>query len=913
MPNPFAFLRRLRRAEGDFTTEIESHLALETDRLIAEGWSPGAAADEARRRFGNVARAQERYHDARNISWLEDAVRDVAYAVRTLAKDKVYVLAAVAALGLGLAANIALFSLFATVVLRPLPVPAPDRLVSIYQVTPHNRFGPFSVADYFYYRDNSRSLSSVAAAQPGHLRLAGIVPRTSTTPTPAAPGAVAEPVIALFVTSNYFDTFGVRPTVGRGLHPEDEAAVGPYSALISDNYWQRRFDRDTNVLGSTLLVSGIRATIVGVTPRDFAGVRQEVPDLWVTLAALGDMRQRAARQTTTCCELVGQLAPGVTVSQVQGELTSLAALRRHDLPTSDQPMALRIAPARAFGVVGEVVRPLFAALQVAMMLVLLIACANVAGLLLGRAATRQREIAVRLAIGAGRARLVRQLVTEGVVVAIVSGAVAAAVAIYGLGTATRLATTFLSRQGGGAVPLAISADVRVLVYVTMISVLAGILFALAPALYATRPDLVGALKSSAGSSQGLHGSRLYDWLVAGQVAVSAALLITAAGLARSATKLLQVDPGFRPSSVLAVWLTNPEELGAPAARAREIEREVRERLSVVQGVQSVSVASRLPLGGNVSTSAMLPAEQAGDPASRDAANQYSYTYVSEDYFTTLGIPLVRGRAFTAQEVRDSERVVVVSDSLARQLWPHEDPIGKALAIGVTPQTGFNFGAAPTGTFVVVGVARDVHGLTVGQADAGDAYLPKVTNGWSSRVILRVSGDMSEVRGAIPRIARDIEPALPVAVQTMDEVVATDPSVLTARVGGGILAILGVLGLMLAAVGVYGMVSFTVRQQRREIGIRMALGAGALQVLGATLRSTVRWIVGGIAAGVAMGVAGITIASDVLAGASVAAKVLDLPVLVGVPLLIAVLALCAAFLSGRKAALLDPALVLRLET
>jgi hypothetical protein len=243
--------------------------------------------------------------------------------LRTLVKDKVYVFAAVSALGLALAANIALFSLFAAVALKPLPVPSPDRLVTISRVTPMLRFGPFSVADYFFYRDNSRSFQSVAAAQPAHLRLAGIASSATAALSPASAGAIAEPVIALFVTANYFDTFGVRPIVGHGLTPEDEHATGTFNALISDNYWERRFGRDPSVIGSSLLVSGIRATIVGVSPRDFAGVHQQVPDLWVTLTALGDIRQRAARETAACCVLAARLLPGVSIERAQAEMASL--------------------------------------------------------------------------------------------------------------------------------------------------------------------------------------------------------------------------------------------------------------------------------------------------------------------------------------------------------------------------------------------------------------------------------------------------------------------------------------------------------------------------------------------------------------------------------------------------------------
>jgi putative ABC transport system permease protein len=446
------------------------------------------------------------------------------------------------------------------------------------------------------------------------------------------------------------------------------------------------------------------------------------------------------------------------------------------------------------------------------------------------------------------------------------------------------------------------------------SIVTAVLFTLAPALQASRPDLVSALKSGSGSSEGSNRQRLRGWLIAGQIAMSVALLITATGLARSASDFVKADPGFRSTSILTVWLTNPEELGLPAARAREIETLVRDRLRSLPGVQTLSVASRLPLGGNVSTSAMLPEERAADPASRDVATRYPYAFVSEDYFSTLGIPLVRGRTFTAQEVRDSAKVAVISDSMARVLWPNGDAIGKQLVMGTTPQLGFNpGGAALSGTAQIIGVVRDVRGLTIAGPDVGDVYLPKLTNGWSSRIVLGANGDMARIEREISRIVREVEPALPVSVQPMNDVVSSDASLVTARAGAGILALIGALGLLLVGVGVYGMVSYSLRQQRREIGIRMALGAQPYQVLAAAVRGTVRWIGRGMIAGVVLGVAAIKVTNAVLQGVSISASVLDPGALLVVPVVIGGFALLAAFLSGRKAASMDPAVVLRTET
>src|SRR6185503_1701114 len=329
-------------------------------------------------------------------------------------------------------------------------------------------------------------------------------------------------------------------------------------------------------------------------------------------------------------------------------------------------------------------------------------------------------------------------------------------------------------------------------------------------------------------------------------------------------------------------------------------------------VESLAVASRVPLGGNVSTSAMLPAERAGDSQSGESAPRYPYSFVSESYFGTLGVPILRGRTFTAQDVRDSASVAIISDSMARALWPRGDAVGKQIALSVARPNAFNAGPGLKGTAQIVGVVANVRGTSMTEPDVGDVYLPKLTNEWSSRILVRTHGDASTLARDIPRIVRAIEPALPVSVEAMSDIVASDAGVMTARVSAGILAAVGLVGLLLASVGVYGMVSYAVRQKRREIGIRMALGASGVQVLVGTLRGTTSWIGYGVVAGVALGVVGIKLTNAVLAGAAIAASLLDPASIILVPAAIAGVALLAASLSARKAATTNPALVLRAD-
>ena len=892
--------RRMRRREDDFSTELRSHLDLEADRLIAEGWTPESARTEARRRFGNIAAATEAYHDARTIGWLEDAARDVAYGLRLLRKDRAYALAAMAALALGIGANVTLFSVFSAVALAPLQGVHPERVMSIYAVSRSAFLGTFSYGDYVYLRDHATTLTSVAAQQPEHLRL------TAVTLGGSANDGPAEPVVGLYISANYFDTYGLHPAVGRALIPDDERVTAPpFAALISDSYWERRFQRNPAVLGSRVALSGIPVTIVGVTPRGFMGTRQEIPDFWITMAALGDVSRRALDRTTLCCELTGRLADGATPDRAVAELRVLndRAQQADQVPPADR-RSVRLSPARPFANYAELWRRLFVVLQATMSLVLLIACANVAALLLGRAAAREREIAVRLALGARRRRLIRQLVTEGIVLALLAGATAFAVTWYGLTVGARYASAAFAQQGGGTLFMTVTPSATLLTYVVLVSIVAGLLFALAPALQATRQDVAHAMRDGSAGAGLSRRSRLRGALVAGQVAVCLALLLDASLLSVASWRVLRMDPGFAHHDVLSVWVIDPREVGYDSTRASAIVSQLEERTRALPGVRRVSVASRMPLGGNVTTSV---ASAGPDPA--PDAPRYVYEYVSEDYFQTIGLTL-RGRPFTRAEVESHAPVVVVSDSLARTLWPGENAIGKQLFFGSrTEASRRQFAPALSGSALVIGVAGDMRSLSLIFKDPGAFYLPARTNVWSSRMLIAFAGDQGPVRRGIALASRAIAPTVPVSVESLDDVIASDGAHVTTEIAAGILAIVGLLGLALASVGIYGTVAYSVRQQRREIGIRMALGARPMDVIA--------HFVAGLAGSVGIG-SGIGLAIG-LAGAKGVEAALDLSALGGIinPAAsvcavagVVIVALVAGFASARRATRFDPAEVLQ---
>jgi predicted permease len=416
----------------------------------------------------------------------------------------------------------------------------------------------------------------------------------------------------------------VRPIIGRDfLAGEDRLIAGPYPALISENYWQRRFGRDPAVLGRIFILSGFPTRVVGITPKDFMGTRPEVPDFWVIASAFGDPQRRELDRTNLCCALTARLKPGnPTLRQAQAEMAALADSRRREYPEAERRFRITAGPATRFGGLKDNFVVLFSILQVAMGLVLLIACSNVAGLLLGRAVARQREIAVRLAVGASRNRLIRQLLAEGVLLSTIAGALAFLVAWQTLAALGRSVSSTLATSGG-AIAIDFNPDLRVFSYSFAISVLAGLFFALAPALQCTRPDLVTALKEENAGLGGGGRGWMRGWIVAAQIALCLTLLIGAGLLTSSSVRLLSVDPGFDTRDVLTLRMPSPQELGYTDARARDLQARLYQRIRALPGVVSVAFASRIPLGGNVTTTRIAPYDGSSGQASGE--QRFPYT------------------------------------------------------------------------------------------------------------------------------------------------------------------------------------------------------------------------------------------------------------------------------------------------
>jgi len=813
----------------------------------------------------------------RPISWLENFCDDVRFGFRMLRKSPGYTSAAVVALGLGIGLNTALFMLFNSLVFRELPVAEPERVVKA--VKQSAAVNSFSYTEYQYLRTRSNAFEALSAWARGALRMG------------------TEPVMASFVSSDYFSMMRVRPAVGRNLDADDELNIAPpHAAMLSENFWEQRFGRDSGVLGSQVLLSDIPVVIVGITPRDFTGSRFEAPDVWLPLAA---------RQTARCCGIEGRLKTGVSLQQAQAELEQITSAFQKESPSPDlwkidlEPVTPRLEGKGIYYIYGVVLQP-------ALAMVLLIACANVGGLLLGKAVSRQKEIAVRLSVGASRWRLIQQWLTEALLLAQLATFLSLLMTWWILRFAVGMVLPVLQRydsSNGGSLVINVTPDVRVVLYAFGVSVLTAVIFALAPALQATGSNASAGLKDD-GSGQGSpRRYRLHRVIVAVQVAICMTLLIVAGTLVRSAAQLLTIDPGFDAKHVLSVSIRNPASFGYSEGRIKAFNLEVKSRLEGLPSVTSIASSSRMPLGGGSLGIVITPA--AGPRGELSRAPRYPFTFVSSAYFETLGIRLLQGRAFTPQEMLRPASVAVISDSLGKRLWPGELAVGKMITVGSsTNLPGIALLFLPS--VEVVGVARDVNSNSLVTPDAGALYLPSQEAQWEGNFFIRTSGDPRALVSDLSNQLRSIDRHLSVNVQTMDSVVQNDHGVIVVRVFGSAFSAIGLLGLVLASVGIYSMVGYTVSQQTREVGIRMALGAQKKDVLILVMGTSIRPIAIGVISGFALGV-GISL---ILSSQSSGLRVPEAWVLAAIPLLPTITALMATYLPTRKAMNLDPSVALR---
>ncbi|PYQ73706.1 MAG: hypothetical protein DMG01_22045 [Acidobacteria bacterium] len=826
---------------------------------------------------------------AASSSPMETVLHDVRYALRTFARMRGVAAVAVVTLALGIAATTTMFSVAYAALLRPLPFTAVDRLVILYISRSTPREGTVRL------RWSKPVIDIVGAVAP--YAFESIATFTSTNISLSGGEQTPEQVDGETVSPDYFDTLRVSPIAGRVFAGEDDAVV-----LISERLWRRRFNADPSIVGRNIRLNDDPLTVAGVLPASFTGLNGK-SDVWIPRALAPRLIYSDYLTTPQhFINVVARLRAGTTLGQANAALATIGpSLADADGPRDARwsAMALPIGDARIDPTLRRSVFVLLAAASC----VLLIACVNVAGLLLARARTREREMAVRLAIGSSRGRLVRQLLTEALLLAVASAAFGVLLAEWGVEVFARTSPAIIAsarNDYGVFAPFAAPAlDVRVLLFTLLITVATTIACGLTPALQASRPTLVPALKEDVRTGGGRH--RALGGLVIAEVAL-AVLLLTASGLLlESFAGMQQLRAGFAPDGVLTFWVRPPNSRYAPADGPAIIER-VLARIEQVPGVVSAAVNRATPFMGGARTTVFFP-DRPVDPRTAPSVGRH---YVSAAYFRTLGVPLVAGRLLTAADRKGRPPVTVINETAARRFWPGENPIGKHVWFGSA--TGFT---DPSNPVEVVGIVGDVPYDGVASGSAFSAFHPDFYTSYlqfsypDTIVLVKTRGDTAAIVPALRSAVASVDQSMPIFdLQTLDERVSV--ALARPRFNASVVALFAGAALLLAAIGVYGMLSYSVSSRLREIGIRLALGADAARVLRLVLADGLRLT----AAGGGIGLAAALVAWRLLRGWLIGVADLDPRLLVFVAAAMALVASAAALLPARRASAVDPAIVLR---
>ena len=859
-------LLRGRRADQELDEEFQYHL----DRQIDEGVTAGLTADQARdaalRSMGAIDRSKEECRDLRRANLLGHLLEDLRYAARTLRRSPGFAMLAVVIMALGIGANTAVFSVVNAVLLKSLPYSGADRLVTLSStVVTTGEINPLVViANLRDWREQSASFEAMATYTGGQF--------------PVSAGTEAEFVNGAIVDPDLLRVFAVRPVIGRGFVAET-SAPGSRSALISYAYWRSRFGGDADVVQRSVRVGGADTPIVGVLPQGFRFPGDT--DVWIADTATATSRTRHNRFA------VGRLRPNVSLEQAQAELTTIATRLGQAYPDSNKGRgvaagwlqdrlvgSVRVTLYLLWGVVG---------------IVLLIACANTATLLLGRAAARRREIAVRTAVGASRLRIVQQLIAESLVLALVAGALGMMLAFWGAEALVALAPFDVVRSAG------IGIDGGVLAFTLVVSLATSVLFGLVPALHASKVDLTEAVKQGR-SVTGGRTIRTRGLLVVSEIALAVVLMTAAGLLTKSLIALYNVDLGFRADNVLVMKATGVRSIRENNAYFTDVIA----RIGLLPEVVAVGATSIPP--GELSNSGSGAYFIDRRPETRDRATeaQALYTVVTSGAFAALGIPLKSGRDFDDGDIVDRPLVAIVNESLVRRSFAGENPIGRTILCSFD---------RPNDGMTIVGVVGDVRQRNPAIEPLPECYMPyrqHTYNNATLYVVSRTTGDPAALAGTVRRVAMETSPNVPVSFTTMDAIVSE--RVASPRFRTLLFGLFAVLAVCLAMAGVYGVMAFAVEQRSKEIGLRMALGA--------TRRSVLQLVLGqGLvlaSIGLAIGLAGAVAATRLLTTVLFEVQPIDTQVFLGVVVALGLVTLLAGYVPGRRATDVDPVEVLKAD-
>jgi len=879
-----ALLRR-KQLEKDLDEELAFHLAMREEKKRAEGVAAEEAKYAARRQFGNAMRVKEICREVWSFSSLETLWRDLRYGARALARNPGFTMVAVLAIALGIGVNTGIFSVLNGVALKLLPVPRAQQIVSVdqmfhgkFQRNLHGESGLFSFSEYKNYRENNHVFSGLLAYAPFLEATLG--------------GESPKQLMGAETSCNFFDVLGERPALGRVFVEADCGAPGASPVVVlSNDLWKSQFGADPQIVGKSVSLNRAKFVVIGVAAPGFGGLDPWPSEFWAPVTmqkALEPDSDLLPENNTGWLALLGRMRVGASLEEVRADLGVIAGRIDQQYPGRTTTLAIHRATFLGRQEEQTVVFGIGAVVLAAVGLVLLIACANVANLLLARASARQKEIAIRLSIGGSRWRIVRQLLTESLLIAFLGGMLGSLVAFWSVEGVAQFVLTHLP-HGVPRLAWNVSPDLHVWGYSLALTALTGIVFGLAPALHATRQDLSTAIKSDGGGFMGkaASGEMLRSVLVGVQVAVCMVLLIAAGLLMRGLYLAQTVDPGFEMSGITQAVFDLPSQ-GYNRARAQAFQGELLARVAALPGVDAVEQAHVTPLSHQfLGTGFTLEGETEN--------RQFEFNVVSAGYFAMLGMPIVRGRTFTASETRSNAQVLVVTESTARKLWPGQDAIGKTLR-------GWE-----KKVYQVVGVVRDSQASHLGQSDGLFFYAPAGPEEQDRLQLLAHSkgGDAATING-IREAARAMDAALIVDVTKLEDnlEVWRTPSRIVAALSG----VLGALALLLASIGVYGVVSYGVSRHIHEIGIRMTLGASGKDVIRLALRQALRPVV----IGALVGVAGCAAVSQVLSNVLYGIGSHDPIAFVGVPLFLLGISLLASYLPARRATRVDPSVALRYE-
>ena len=878
------------RAEPDLARELTSHLTLLEDDFRRRGMSPEEARLAATRAFNGVEQTKELHRDARSFRWLDDARRDLRHAGRLLRRDRLFTATAALSLALGISANTTIFTVANALLFQPpAGVVEPDRLVDIGTSGLRGGFGPSSYPNYLDIRERTTSLDGVYAYSrfPQAMSLGGVGTDVGT-----------ESVFGSVVTINYFTVLGAIPAAGRlfGRADSDHPGASPV-VVLSHRFWTRHFNTDPTLLGRAVMLNGHPFTVVGVASEGFHGTGVRAVDVWVPMNMAAAVTAQAAATLTDRAAhwllIGGRLKPDLSVSQAAAEMDVIGRTLERAYPEQNRGTGLRLMASSPVPGNGGPMVAFLALLIVIVSLVLIVACANVAGVLLARGAARRQEMALRLAIGAGRARLVRQLLTETVLLFVLGGTV-------GLLLARGMVSVLVSLLPTLPFPvdLSLTLDGRVIAYTVGLSLLAALLSGLAPALQASKADVLSGLRNDPGLAGRL---RLRHAFVIGQVALSIVLIISAGLFLRALQRAASIDPGFDPRSVELASL-DLAQAGYTKTTGPLFARELVDRVRELSDVQSVTVATSVPGGFEVRREALaVPGVQ--PPNGRFFT--VDWNVVEPGFFATLRTPISAGRDFTPDDRAGTQPVVVVSESAARQFWPGQDAVGKYLS---QPTHGPQGPTNPMQPLLVIGVARDVQSssLVDGVARAS-AYVPLQQQYVSSLTIVARTTSGRRITDQLRALLASMNPNVPIMTsQTLEDSIALGlaPQRVVASVAGG----LGIVALLLAAIGVYGVTAYAVARRTREIGIRIALGARRTDVVRMVLQEGLSLTL--IGAGVGLTLAGAT--SHVLAAFLFGIPPIDPVTFTGTTLLFVAIGVAACYVPIRRATRIDAMEALRYE-